>query len=321
MNLQRQSYFSVSSEGVPIRNIADYSPFGVQLDGRTISGDFYRYGYQGSEKDDESKGDGNSYTTEFRQLDPRVGRWFTIDPVFKPQLSPFISMTNNPIIRIDPKGDDDYFNSKGQFVRSDNKDTRNVFIENANGVQKRIDKVNFSSKNAWVLSKIAKYYAKEAGISIGDLSGGCISIADSRSTILDGQLIFENKSLFNNGSTDDDDIANYNPINNTLSLSLKNGKLNSLLRDGNNIKNLIVHEKAHKENDETNVYEHLSVYLKQVSDKSWKNTTDDWKTHVTNNINELIKKVDNSDQSNWSESQKNYTKKLKKEFKSKGVDL
>ncbi len=37
MNLQKQSYFSVSSSRAPIRNTADYSPFGVQLDGRTLS--------------------------------------------------------------------------------------------------------------------------------------------------------------------------------------------------------------------------------------------------------------------------------------------
>jgi RHS repeat-associated protein len=91
--------------GVPIRNTSDYSPFGVQLDGRTIQGDFYRYGYQGSEKDDESKGGGNSYTTFFRQLDPRVGRWFSIDPKMSAWESPYVSMANTPITANDPKGD------------------------------------------------------------------------------------------------------------------------------------------------------------------------------------------------------------------------
>ncbi len=81
MNLQRQSYFSVSSVGVPIRNIADYSPFGVQLDGRTIQGDFYRYGFQNQEKDDEVKGAGNSVNYTFRMHDPRVGRFFAVDPL------------------------------------------------------------------------------------------------------------------------------------------------------------------------------------------------------------------------------------------------
>ena len=39
-----------------------------------------RYGYQGSEKDNESKGFGNEYTTEFRGLDVRLAKWYSIDP-------------------------------------------------------------------------------------------------------------------------------------------------------------------------------------------------------------------------------------------------
>ena len=64
----------------------------------------YRYGYQGSEMDNEVKGNGNSYTTYFRQLDPRVGRWFSIDPVFQPWQSPYCSMDGNPIMLNDLKG-------------------------------------------------------------------------------------------------------------------------------------------------------------------------------------------------------------------------
>ena len=69
--------------------------------------DGYRYGYQGSEKDDEVKGSGNSYTTEFRLLDPRLGRWLSTDPEEKqfPSLNPFNSMENNPIELNDPNGD------------------------------------------------------------------------------------------------------------------------------------------------------------------------------------------------------------------------
>ncbi len=37
------------------------------------------------------------YTTEFRQLAPRLGRWFSVDPVFHPWESPYVSMNNNPI--------------------------------------------------------------------------------------------------------------------------------------------------------------------------------------------------------------------------------
>jgi RHS repeat-associated protein len=43
----------------------------------------YRYGYQGSEKDDELKGEGNSLNYTFRMHDPRVGRFFAVDPLEK----------------------------------------------------------------------------------------------------------------------------------------------------------------------------------------------------------------------------------------------
>jgi hypothetical protein len=55
-------------------------------------------------KDDEVSGDGNSYTTDYRQLDVRIGRWFSHDLIFKPWESPYASMYNNPLIFIDPLG-------------------------------------------------------------------------------------------------------------------------------------------------------------------------------------------------------------------------
>jgi RHS repeat-associated protein len=86
-----------------IRQSSDYSPFGVQLENRTLSKngvtDFVRFGYQGSEMDNELKDGANSYTTFFRQLDPRLGRWMSIDPKVNqfPWQSPYCSMDNNPI--------------------------------------------------------------------------------------------------------------------------------------------------------------------------------------------------------------------------------
>jgi RHS repeat-associated protein len=70
-----------SSPCVGIRTCSDYSPFGVELDGRTVSGG-YRYGFQNQEKDDEMKGEGNSVNYTFRMHDPRMGRFFAVDPLF-----------------------------------------------------------------------------------------------------------------------------------------------------------------------------------------------------------------------------------------------
>ena len=65
-------------------------------------------------------GDGNSYTTEFRQLDPRLGRWFSVDPVFQPWQSPYTSMNNNPICLNDPLGLDPEITSEGSGTPTEN---------------------------------------------------------------------------------------------------------------------------------------------------------------------------------------------------------
>ena len=43
----------------------------------------YRYGFQGQEKDDEVKGEGNSVNFKYRMHDPRLGRFFAVDPLFR----------------------------------------------------------------------------------------------------------------------------------------------------------------------------------------------------------------------------------------------
>ena len=67
----------------------------------------YRYGFNGMEGDSEFKGQGNSYTTEFRQYDARLGRWLLLDPLMDkfPWQSPYCAMDNNPICLVDPQGD------------------------------------------------------------------------------------------------------------------------------------------------------------------------------------------------------------------------
>lgn len=66
----------------------------------------YRYAYNGMEVDNEVSGNGNSYTTEFRQYDPRLGRWKSLDPLMAsfPWLSPYCAFDNNPVFYVDPYG-------------------------------------------------------------------------------------------------------------------------------------------------------------------------------------------------------------------------
>ena len=59
----------------------DYFPFGMLSPNRHGNVSGYRYGFQGQEKDDEVKGEGNSLNYKFRMHDPRIGRFFTPDPL------------------------------------------------------------------------------------------------------------------------------------------------------------------------------------------------------------------------------------------------
>ena len=84
----------------------DYLPGGSPMLGRTFSSNKYRRGFNGMEKDDELKGEGNSYDFGARMYDPRLGRFLSVDPKAdqRVSLSPYNSMSNNPINRIDPDG-------------------------------------------------------------------------------------------------------------------------------------------------------------------------------------------------------------------------
>jgi len=59
----------------------------------------YRYSFQGQEKDDEIKGQGNSINYKYRMHDPRIGRFFAVDPLTAkyPHYTPY-SFSGNKVI-------------------------------------------------------------------------------------------------------------------------------------------------------------------------------------------------------------------------------
>ena len=92
-------------------SISDYYPFGMQMEERTYSGTAYRFGFNGQEKDNEVKGDGNSLDFGARIYDPRLGRWLSLDPrsMKYPFLTPYNFVANSPLIFVDPNGKEIYF--------------------------------------------------------------------------------------------------------------------------------------------------------------------------------------------------------------------
>jgi RHS repeat-associated protein len=85
---------------------SDYYPFGMQMPGRNGSTGDYRYGFQGQESDDEVKGAGNSVNYKYRMHDPRIGRFFAVDPLaYKyPYYSPYAFSGNRVIDAVEEEG-------------------------------------------------------------------------------------------------------------------------------------------------------------------------------------------------------------------------
>ncbi len=85
----------------------NYYPFGMMMPGRNYTGgNQYRYTFQGQESDNEIKGQGNSINFTFRMYDPRLGRFFAIDPLALdyPHNSPYAFSENRVIDKIELEG-------------------------------------------------------------------------------------------------------------------------------------------------------------------------------------------------------------------------
>lgn len=133
------------------------------------AGTGYVFGFNGMMKDNEVNGSGNSYTTFFRQYDPRIARWLSTDPIQHHQFSPYVAFDDNPIIIADPSGAD------GEDAVKPNKPTEHKVVEGDN------------------LTKLAKKYK----VSIEDLAKWN-NITDEDKTIYQGEsLIVSDPTEYN----------------------------------------------------------------------------------------------------------------------------
>lgn len=110
----------------------DYYPFGMLLPNRHGNTSDYRYGFQGQELDNEIKGEGNSLNYTFRMHDPRVGRFFSKDPLEAKYswFSPYQFSGNRVIDAIELEGAE-------QLIRiTDNTGTRELPLKSKEGYSK-----------------------------------------------------------------------------------------------------------------------------------------------------------------------------------------
>lgn len=118
---------------------------------KLVSG--YRYGFNGMEKDDEVKGEGNSYDFGARIYDSRLGRWLSLDPLATkyPSLSPYHSFANNPVLFVDPDGKE---NTIYLIVATNSNGEPTIKKEDA---QKIVDKANEYLIDLGVTTRVVLY--------------------------------------------------------------------------------------------------------------------------------------------------------------------
>ncbi|MCO6432680.1 DNRLRE domain-containing protein [Nitrosomonas nitrosa] len=101
----------LDSTGAPVRGYDEYDPWGYTLAGRSLATSLLtlqnagKNKFTGKEWDDEYGL--NWFDSIFRDYDPQIGRWLSVDPLAMkyPSLSPYNYAANNPIIFIDANGD------------------------------------------------------------------------------------------------------------------------------------------------------------------------------------------------------------------------
>ena len=119
----------VDAKGV-VQQVTNYYPFGTPYTykGAVLNADVQPYKYNRKELD---RMHGlNTYDYGARQYNPVTGRWDRMDPHCESyyNVSPYVYCHNNPVMKIDPDGKDDYYTSDGKFLGSNNKKTDYIYI-------------------------------------------------------------------------------------------------------------------------------------------------------------------------------------------------
>jgi RHS repeat-associated protein len=239
-----------------VNSATDYYPFGMAIPSRQYSSpNIYRYGQGGQEKDTDI-GEG-LYTAEYWEYDSRLGRRWNIDPILKPWISGYSCLSNSPIIMIDPKGDDDYFNADGTYKESNGTGTT-IFINTSEGVKKLSELPTGTTQQNAVVLGILKYYASKVGYT------GTIGISPNSSG---GPFTLESGIYF----------------------PTKKG-MHRLFDNFNNLKSGIHHEKIHygkgdgkRFRDKQHPYtfrDHVEVYREQTNNALFEKTDLEFKTQI-----------------------------------------
>jgi len=101
-----------------VLSVRDYYSFGAPIMERISDISKYRYGYQRQEMDNEISGFCNHYEFRYRGYDPRIGRFWSVDPLFSkyPWNSPYAFAENRVVDGVDLEGKE-FANSTTIFTK------------------------------------------------------------------------------------------------------------------------------------------------------------------------------------------------------------
>ncbi len=185
---------SIAYYTADVATAQDYYPFGMLMPGRqyTVSGNNYRYGFNGKENDNEVKQDANGNNIigsqqdyGMRIYDPRLAKFLSVDPLAEsyPYYSPYLVSGNNPIKFVDLNGLEEHNPVPEAYINP------KLMIDMTKAPGSNTNSAGFVRNNQWfwrqMLQKNPEMFSEDNKHLINDLR---------RSPIVDEQWVKYNPS-------------------------------------------------------------------------------------------------------------------------------
>lgn len=262
-----------------------YYPFGMLLPGRHANTPSYRYGFQGQEMDDELKGEGNSVNFKYRMHDPRVGRFFAIDPLAWQYSynSPYAFSENRPIDSRELEGLERYYSTLG-FELGQVGFSNEIRVVNddyliSEGMDNMKDKISHLNKTGNILGMELIYQSKTlTSKNVSNFTKSMVALSIYNKEI-SGFVKKIGIVEADDGTAADTPSAGYFRI-------YPNLRSGTILNDYYNITNILTHEELHNldwQNTglaDNNVWRHIEIIEEQIKDPSFEKMSRDGKNYL-----------------------------------------
>jgi hypothetical protein len=163
---------------------------------------------------------------------------------------------------------DDFFNSKGQFLKHTNTATNNIYVQALSGNLKLSHLPLNNMANRQIVANVVGHYAKEVGLT------GTVGVA-------------------NHPERPSSEVPAFTKLlGNEVYVNAKAGGINPALDNADNMKSTLVHEKGHFDDNikgvSAGLEEHASIYLQQMQDKSFGAATADFQKGIVASFGQYL---------------------------------